>query len=74
MITARADNAIGDGDWSLNRIIPDYVRSKVNNKKVKIRNPKATRPWQYVIKILNGYFLLIKPRFVVINNFFQIFL
>ena len=60
MVTARAGNVIGGGDWSLNRIIPDCVRSKAINKKVKIRNPKATRPWQHVIEILNGYLKLAK--------------
>ena len=37
MVTSRAGNVIGGGDWSLNRIIPDCVRSKAINKKVKIR-------------------------------------
>ena len=60
MVTARAGNVIGGGDWSLNRIIPDCVRSKAINKKVKIRNPKASRPWQHVIEILNGYLKLAK--------------
>ena len=60
MVTARAGNVISGGDWSLNRIIPDCARSKANNKKVKIRNPKASRPWQHVIEILNGYLKLAK--------------
>ncbi len=60
MVTARAGNVIGGGDWSLNRIIPDCARSRLTNKKVKIRNPKATRPWQHVIEILNGYLKLAK--------------
>ena len=29
-------------------------------KKVKIRNPNASRPWQHVIEILNGYLKLAK--------------
>ena len=55
---ARAGNVIGGGDWSQNRIIPDCVRAISKNKKVKIRNPKASRPWQHVIEIINGYLKL----------------
>ena len=60
LVTARAGNVIGGGDWSQNRIIPDCVRAKSKNKKVKIRNPKASRPWQHVIEIINGYLKLAK--------------
>ena len=60
LVTARAGNVIGGGDWSLNRIIPDCMKSKSEGKKVKIRNLKASRPWQHVIEILNGYLKLAK--------------
>ena len=60
LVTARAGNVIGGGDWSSHRIIPDCIKSTVKGKKVKIRNPKATRPWQHVIEILNGYLELSK--------------
>lgn len=60
IVTARAGNVIGGGDWSMNRIIPDCVKSKISNKKVKVRNPNASRPWQHVIEILNGYLKLAK--------------
>ena len=60
LVTARAGNVIGGGDWSQNRIIPDCVRAISKNKKVKIRNPKASRPWQHVIEIINGYLKLAK--------------
>jgi len=55
---ARAGNVIGGGDWSANRLIPDCVRSWSKNKKVKIRNPKSTRPWQHVLEALSGYLFL----------------
>ena len=45
---ARAGNVIGGGDWSEDRLIPDCVRSWSRKKKVLIRNPKSTRPWQHV--------------------------
>jgi len=55
---ARAGNVIGGGDWSENRIIPDCVKSWSKNKKVLIRNPKSTRPWQHVLEAVCGYLLL----------------
>jgi CDP-glucose 4,6-dehydratase len=56
--TARAGNVIGGGDWAKDRIIPDCIRSWENEKKVKIRNPHSTRPWQHVLEPLSGYLLL----------------
>ena len=55
---ARAGNVIGGGDWSENRLIPDCVKSWSKNKKVLIRNPNSTRPWQHVLETANGYLLL----------------
>lgn len=56
--TVRAGNVIGGGDWALNRIIPDCIKSLLNKKPIIIRNPKATRPWQHVLEPLSGYLLL----------------
>ena len=56
--TARAGNVIGGGDWSENRLIPDIIKAKQNNKTLKIRNPKAIRPWQHVLEPLFGYLML----------------
>jgi len=55
---ARAGNVIGGGDWSENRLIPDCIKSWSINKKVTIRNPKSTRPWQHVLEALRGYLTL----------------
>ena len=55
---ARAGNVIGGGDWSENRLIPDCVKSWSKNKKVFIRNPRSTRPWQHVLEAVSGYMLL----------------
>jgi CDP-glucose 4,6-dehydratase len=55
---ARAGNVIGGGDWSNDRLIPDCVKSWSKNKKVLIRNPKSTRPWQHVLEAVWGYLLL----------------
>ena len=55
---ARAGNVIGGGDWSENRLIPDCVKSWSKNKKVLLRNAKATRPWQHVLEAVSGYLYL----------------
>ena len=55
---ARAGNVIGGGDWSDNRLIPDIFRSWKKRKTLKIRNPKATRPWEFVLDPLYGYLIL----------------
>jgi len=53
--SARAGNVIGGGDWAADRIIPDYFRAIKEGKKLEIRNPYATRPWQHVLEPLSGY-------------------
>lgn len=58
MATARAGNVIGGGDWALDRLIPDCVRSIEEGQEIEIRNPVSTRPWQYVLEPLSGYLLL----------------
>tara|TARA_B100001250_G_C19813438_1_gene796948 strand:+ start:306 stop:1382 length:1077 start_codon:yes stop_codon:yes gene_type:complete len=55
---ARAGNVIGGGDWNKNRLIPDCVKAWGNNKKVFIRNPNSTRPWQNVLDVVRGYLIL----------------
>ena len=57
---ARAGNVIGGGDWSKNRLIPDCVKSWSKNKKVKLRNPFSTRPWQHVLEAVGAYLLFAK--------------
>jgi len=56
--SARAGNVIGGGDWAKDRLIPDCIKLWSKNKKVLIRSPKATRPWQHVLEALSGYLLL----------------
>ncbi|MCE5175222.1 MAG: CDP-glucose 4,6-dehydratase [Bacteroidales bacterium] len=58
LVTARAGNVIGGGDWALDRIIPDCIRSWSKGEPVEIRSPKATRPWQHVLEPLSGYLTL----------------
>jgi len=56
--SVRAGNVIGGGDWGEDRLIPDCIRMLSQNKTIIIRNPKAIRPWQYVLEPLSGYLLL----------------
>jgi len=57
--TARGGNIIGGGDWSEDRLIPDFVRSVVDEKTLNIRSPDATRPWQHVLALVQGYLMLL---------------
>ncbi|MCP4649281.1 MAG: CDP-glucose 4,6-dehydratase [PVC group bacterium] len=58
LASARSGNIIGGGDWGEDRLVPDCVRALSKNKTIMIRNPYATRPWQYVLEPLSGYLLL----------------
>jgi CDP-glucose 4,6-dehydratase len=53
--TARAGNVIGGGDWSDDRLLPDFFRAVLAGKKLGIRAPDAVRPWQHVLEPLRGY-------------------
>jgi len=56
--SARAGNVIGGGDWSEDRLIPDFLRALDTGKTLIIRSPGATRPWQHVLEPLKGYLML----------------
>ncbi len=56
--SVRAGNVIGGGDWSVNRIVPDCIRTLEEGKEIIIRNPNAIRPWQHVLEPLYGYLTL----------------
>ena len=56
--STRAGNVIGGGDWASNRIIPDAIKAWSKGKKVSIRNPQSTRPWQHVLEPISGYLRL----------------
>lgn len=58
LASCRAGNVIGGGDWAGDRLIPDIMRAVSENRKVSIRNPNATRPWQHVLEPLGGYLLV----------------
>lgn len=56
--SVRAGNVIGGGDWSVDRIVPDCIRSLKEKKPILIRNPRSIRPWQHVLEPLYGYLIL----------------
>jgi len=58
LVSVRAGNVIGGGDWSENRLVVDCVKSWSKGDKLKIRSPEATRPWQHVLEPLSGYLLV----------------
>ena len=56
--SVRAGNVIGGGDWAEDRLIPDVIRSLIENKDINIRNPNSVRPWQHVLESVFGYLKL----------------
>jgi CDP-glucose 4,6-dehydratase len=57
--TARGGNIIGGGDWSEDRLIPDFVRAVNMGGSLTLRYPDATRPWQHVLALVQGYLMLL---------------
>ncbi len=58
VLSARAGNVFGGGDWAIDRLVPDLIRGFQSDTPVRIRNPSAIRPWQHVLEPLSGYLLL----------------
>jgi len=57
--TARSGNVIGGGDWSKDRLVPDFVKSIFEQgKDIVLRCPTAVRPWQHVLEPVIGYMML----------------
>ncbi len=56
--TARAGNVIGGGDFANDRIIPDCIRAVSQGKKINVRNPFSTRPYEHVLEPLYAYLLI----------------
>ena len=61
--SGRAGNVIGGGDWAIDRLVPDVMRSLLDGRPTLIRSPQATRPWQHVLEPLNGYLMLAEKLF-----------
>ena len=58
IVSVRAGNVIGWGDWSADRLIPDIIRAFEKWDPVILRNPDSVRPWQHVLEPLSGYLMM----------------
>lgn len=58
LASGRAGNVIGGGDWTQDALIVDLVRALADNRPVRLRSPKAYRPWQHVLQAVSGYLTL----------------
>ena len=55
VVSVRAGNIIGGGDWAEARIIPDAIRSWRASEPLQLRRPHAVRPWQHVLEPVAAY-------------------
>jgi CDP-glucose 4,6-dehydratase len=55
---ARSGNILGGGDDGENRLVPYLNDCIASNSDIYLRHPNFTRPWSYILDILNGYALL----------------
>lgn len=55
IVTCRAGNVIGGGDWGDKRLIPDAIRKWEKKEALVVRNPNSIRPWNYILDLINGY-------------------
>jgi CDP-glucose 4,6-dehydratase len=60
VVTARAGNVIGGGDWAKDRLIPDLIRAYKSGGAVLLRYPEASRPWQHVLDPVYGYLVYVE--------------
>jgi CDP-glucose 4,6-dehydratase len=58
VVSVRAGNVIGGGDWSADRLVPDIVRALEAGDNIVLRRPDAVRPWQHVLDCVHGYLLV----------------
>ena len=61
--TARAGNVIGGGDFATDRIIPDCVRAAIEKRKIIVRNPYSTRPYQPVLEPVATYLMIAQRQY-----------
>lgn len=58
LVSARAGNVVGGGDWAEDRLVPDLIRAFLDGRPAVVRNRHSTRPWQHVLDPLHGYLML----------------
>jgi len=57
VVSARAGNVVGGGDFCADRLLPDAWRAIAAGRPLVLRNPASTRPWSHVLDIAEGYLL-----------------
>lgn len=60
LISVRAGNIIGGGDWAHERLVPDLIQALKDQRPLVLRNPQATRPWQHVLEPISAYLKLLE--------------
>ena len=73
LITVRAGNVLGGGDWNSDRLVVDIINSIITNKEMQVRYPNNTRPWQYILDLIYGYLSLVVKASNEKNNYFDSF-
>jgi CDP-glucose 4,6-dehydratase len=58
LASARAGNVIGGGDFTSDALLVDAMHALHARIPIRIRNPRALRPWQHVLQALSGYLTL----------------
>ena len=58
LASARAGNVIGGGDFTPFALVVDAIHALRHRTPVRLRNPRALRPWQHVLQALSGYLTL----------------
>lgn len=58
VVTVRAGNVVGGGDWARDRLVPDAMRAFAATAPLTLRNPLAVRPWQHVLEPVRGLLML----------------
>lgn len=58
LATARASNTFGGGDHHFDRLLPYLMKASYEKQPIRLRNPEAIRPWQYIPDLLHGYIRL----------------
>ena len=57
VVSARAGNVVGGGDFAEGRLLPDAWRAFSGGEALTLRRPQSTRPWSHVLDIIEGYLL-----------------
>lgn len=58
VVTARAGEVIGGGDFSANRIVPECMLALAARRPIVIRDVVSERAWMHVLDALSGYLAL----------------